>query len=99
MEVVDASTLNKASGDLQNRDRSRDTTALQVQDIISKFDPELLGDDPSSDRGAPIAHPDNTVLSGNGRMLALNEIYDEPPGEGGRLPPVHRKPGPQHGRH
>jgi hypothetical protein len=79
MEVVDASTLNKATGDLQNRDRSRDTTTLQVQDIIGKFDPELLGNDPSSDRGAPIAHPDNTVLSGNGRMLALNEIYANHP--------------------
>jgi hypothetical protein len=78
-EVVDASTLTKAEGNLQNRDRTRDTTALQVQDIISKFDPELLGSDPSSDRGAPIAHQDNTVLSGNGRMLALNEIYANHP--------------------
>lgn len=79
MEVVDASTLNKATGDLQNRDRSRDTTDLQVQDIISKFDPELLGDDPSSDRGAPIIGQDHTVLSGNGRMLALNKIYEQHP--------------------
>lgn len=78
-EVVDASTLAKAEGEMQNRDRTRDTTALQVQDIIAKFDPELLGDDPSSDRGAPIIGGDNVVYSGNGRMLALNRIFDEFP--------------------
>lgn len=84
MEVVDAATLNKATGALQNRDRSRETTTLQVQDIISKFDPELLGDDPSSDRGAPIVGQDSTVLSGNGRMLALNAIFDQYPEQAGR---------------
>lgn len=79
MEVVDASTLAKAEGAFQNRDRSRDTTDLQVQDIISKFDPELLGDDPSSDRGAPIVGQDHTVYSGNGRMLSLNKIFEQYP--------------------
>lgn len=79
MEVVDASTLKQAEGDNQNRDRSRDTTTMQVQDIISKFDPELLGEDPSSDRGAPIVGDDNSVDSGNGRMLALNTIYENHP--------------------
>jgi hypothetical protein len=78
-EVVDASTLAQAEGDNQNRDRSRESTDLQVQDIISKFDPELLHEDPSSDRGAPIVGPDNAIDSGNGRVLTLNKIYDQYP--------------------
>lgn len=79
MGVVDASQLVQAEGANQNRDRSRDATSLQVQDIISKFDPELLHEDPSSDRGAPIVGPDNAIDSGNGRVLALNGIYDQHP--------------------
>lgn len=79
LEVVDASTLAQAEGANQNRDRSRDTTTLQVQDIIAKFDPEALHEDPSSDRGAPIVGDDNAIDSGNGRMLALNAIYDGHP--------------------
>lgn len=78
-EVVEASTLRQAEGDNQNRDRSRDTTDLQVQDIISKFDPELLNEDPSSDRGAPIVGEDGAIDSGNGRVLTLNRIYEAHP--------------------
>jgi hypothetical protein len=78
-EVVDASELTQAEGANQNRDRSRDTTSLQVQDIISNFDPELLHEDASSDRGAPIVGPDGAIDSGNGRMLTLNKIYDDHP--------------------
>lgn len=78
-EVVDAASLAQAEGANQNRDRSRDTTTLQVQDIISKFDPELLAEDPSSDRGAPIVGADNSVDSGNGRVLTLSKIYEQYP--------------------
>ena len=78
-EVVEADTIAQAEGGNQNRDRSRDTTTLQVQDIISKFDPELLNEDPSSDRGAPIVGPDGSVDSGNGRVLTLNAIYEAHP--------------------
>lgn len=79
MEVVDASQLAQAEGANQNRDRSRETTDLQVQDIIARFDPEQLHEDPSSDRGAPIVGADGAIDSGNGRVLTLNRIYDAHP--------------------
>lgn len=78
-EVVDAKDLTAASGDLQNRDRSRAATDLQVQDIFSNFDPERLGESLESDRGSPIIGPDNVVESGNGRVMAINKVYDESP--------------------
>lgn len=78
-EVVDARQLQKAEGELQNRDRSRDTTDLQVQDIVSKFDPTRLGPSAESDRGAPIIGPDNVIESGNGRTMAIERVYAEHP--------------------
>ena len=78
-EVVDAANLTAATGDLQNRDRSRASTDIQVQDIFSNFDPERLGESLESDRGSPIVGPDNTVESGNGRVMAINKVYDESP--------------------
>jgi hypothetical protein len=78
-EVVDAKDLTAATGDLQNRDRSRSSTDLQVQDIFAKFDPERLGESLESDRGSPIVGPDNTVESGNGRVMAINKVYNESP--------------------
>lgn len=83
-EVVEASSLKQAEGANQNRDRSRDTTDMQVQDIVAKFDPELLGEDPSTDRGAPIIGEDGSIDSGNGRVLALNKIYDAYPDQASR---------------
>lgn len=78
-EVVDAADLRAATGDLQNRDRSRAATDVQVQDIFSNFDPARLGDSQESDRGSPIIGPDNVVESGNGRVMAINKVYDESP--------------------
>jgi hypothetical protein len=78
-EVIDAANLTAATGDLQNRDRSRASTDIQVQDIFSNFDPERLGESLESDRGSPIVGPDNTVESGNGRVMAINKVYDESP--------------------
>jgi hypothetical protein len=76
---VDAKDLTAATGDLQNRDRSRAATDLQVQKIFSEFDPERLGESLESDRGSPIIGPDNTVESGNGRVMVINKVYDESP--------------------
>lgn len=77
-EVVDSASLKPAEGELQNRDRSRDTTDLQVNDIVAGFDPTRLGPSAETDRGAPIVGPDGVIESGNGRMLAVNRIYDDP---------------------
>ena len=78
-EVVDAKDLTAATGDLQNRDRTRASTPLQVQEIFSKFDPERLGESFESDRGSPIIGPGNVIESGNGRVMAINKVYDESP--------------------
>lgn len=78
-EVVEAKDLTAATGDLQNRDRSRASTELQVQKIFAEFDPELLGESPESDRGSPIIGFDNVIESGNGRVMALNKVYNESP--------------------
>jgi hypothetical protein len=78
-EVVPAASLIAAEGELQNRDRSRDSTALQVQDIVANFDPSRLGMSAESDRGAPIIGPDGIIESGNGRVMALNRVFAEAP--------------------
>ena len=78
-EIVDASALRKAEGELQNRDRSRDSTDLQVTDIVSKFDPTRLGPSAESDRGAPIIGPDGIIESGNGRTMAIERVFAEHP--------------------
>lgn len=79
MELVNASDIRHAEGRLQNRDRDRAASEAQVMGIVGKFDPEMLGDDNYSDRGAPIVGPDGTIESGNGRVMALNRIFDERP--------------------
>lgn len=71
-EVVDASQLQPATGDLQPRDRAtRAASTDQINEIASRLDPNLLIDSPQSDRGAPIVDDNGVVLSGNGRVAAL----------------------------
>lgn len=71
-EVVDASTLRAASGELQPRDRStRAASAVQVQEMAANLNPDLLTRSALSDRGAPIVDETGTVLSGNGRMSVI----------------------------
>lgn len=78
-QVVDASQLQAASGELQNRDRTRATSDLQIQSIAGNLDPERLGDSAEADRGAPIVGPDGIVESGNGRVAAIRKAYESVP--------------------
>lgn len=78
-ELHDMSNLRYAEGDLQNRDRTRADTQDFLRGFVKDFDPEVLGEDKFTDRGAPIINKDNVVLSGNGRTLGLEEIYDNHP--------------------
>lgn len=78
-EVVDLSTLQAAEGDLQNRDRSRATSDVQIRGIASGLDPERLSESAEADRGAPIVGPDNTIESGNGRVRGIELAYGEFP--------------------
>lgn len=78
-ELQDLDNIRFAEGELQNRDRSRPQTQQFLRRFTSEFDPEGLGEDRSTDRGAPIISKDNTILSGNGRTLGLEEIYEKYP--------------------
>jgi hypothetical protein len=78
-EVVDASLLRQASGDLQPRDRSRINSDAWVADTAARLDPALLMPAPTADRGAPIVGPDGIVESGNGRVRAIEQAYERFP--------------------
>lgn len=78
-EVVDASLLRRASGDLQPRDRSRAASDAWVNDTAARLDPALLMPAPTADRGAPIVGPDNVIESGNGRFAGIIRAYDTAP--------------------
>lgn len=64
---------------LQPRNRDKVGSEVQIQDIISKFDPSKLIFDPSTKRGAPIVDENGHVESGNGRTMALRRIYETRP--------------------
>ena len=74
-ELQDLDNIKFAEDELQNRDRSRPASDAFVTDTVNNFDPEGLGEDRYTDRGAPIINKDNTILSGNGRTQVLQEIY------------------------
>jgi hypothetical protein len=75
-ELVDLDTLVAASGDLQPRDRTRDTSDEQIAQIAGNLDPSRLLDSAEADRGAPIVGPDNVIESGNGRIQALRRAAE-----------------------
>lgn len=78
-QVVDASDLIRASGDLQPRDRSRAASDEQISEIAATLDPARLLPSPEADRGAPIVGPDNVIESGNGRVQALQRAFERHP--------------------
>lgn len=84
--VVDASQLissNRFDGsvnpaypaELQPRDRSRQASLVQIQEIANTLVPEQLGDTGRAEDGAPVVGPDLVVESGNGRAAALQLAY------------------------
>lgn len=75
VEIVDISTLKKATGSLQPRDRSRAESQETIRAIASKLDPAQLMPSRVSDSGAPIVAADGTVISGNGRVEAIRQVY------------------------
>lgn len=56
---------------LQPRDRSRAGSQAGNHRLESELNPKLLMKGPGAETGAPIAAPDGTVESGNGRVIAL----------------------------
>lgn len=89
-KVVEADSLvtsNNADGtvnpdypqELQPRDRGRSASLDQINDIASKLNPRLLGENPSATDGAPIVSAEGVVESGNGRTLAIRQAYARHP--------------------
>lgn len=74
-EVVDATSLLRASGDLQPRDRSRVASDTWIADTAARLEPAQLMPSPTADRGTPIVGPDNVIESGNGRFAAIERAY------------------------
>lgn len=78
-EIHDLSNLRTAEGDLQNRDRGRQETEDFIREFVARFQPDMMGEDKFTDRGAPIINKDNIILSGNGRAMGIEEIYNRSP--------------------
>jgi hypothetical protein len=79
-EAVDADKLVTSfdpafNPELQPRDRRRAASQNQIAEIVLKFEPQRLGESPTTDMGAPIVDELDQVLSGNGRVTALRTIY------------------------
>jgi len=76
--------VNTYPQELQNRDRSRATSADQVRQIEQKPIPELLGENPNAADGAPIIGSDLVVEAGNGRVIGMRRASRSNPEGFGR---------------
>ena len=62
--------------ELQPRDRTREASRQQIENMANDLRPELLGESYKLSDGAPIIGMDNVVESGNGRTLAIGKAYE-----------------------
>jgi len=90
-EVVEASSLiasHDATGvvnpafphaeGMQPRDRTSAASRAQIVEMASRIEPERLGPSSEASTGAPIVNGDHVVESGNGRIMALRQLYSDP---------------------
>lgn len=63
--------------ELQPRDRTREASRQQIDNMANDLRPELLGESPMLSNGAPIIGMDNVIESGNGRTLAIARAYEQ----------------------
>lgn len=66
----------KYPSELQPRDRTREASRQQIEDMANDLRPELLGESNMLSNGAPIIGMDGVVESGNGRTLAIGKAYE-----------------------
>ena len=66
----------KYPSELQPRDRTREASRQQIENMANDLRPELLGESFKLSDGAPIIGMDNVVESGNGRTLAIGKAYE-----------------------
>lgn len=62
--------------ELQPRDRTREASRQQIENMANDLKPQFLGESPKLSDGAPIIGMDNVVESGNGRTLAIGKAYE-----------------------
>lgn len=79
LESLVTSDMEQFPGELQPRDRDRDASVLQINEIANNLDPARLGPSSEASYGAPIVGPDNIVESGNARTMAIRKVYQEIP--------------------
>lgn len=63
--------------ELQPRDRQRAASVAQIRHMAGDLQPERLGASASVGEGAPLVGPDNVVESGNGRLIAIRQAYQD----------------------
>lgn len=62
--------------ELQPRDRTREASRQQIEQMANDLKPEWLGESSMLSNGAPIIGMDGIVESGNGRTLAIGKAYE-----------------------
>lgn len=83
MELDDLITSNTDAGGInelypaeyQPRDRSRQSSIQQIEEIARNLQPQQLGPTIDIFNGAPIIDARNNVISGNGRTMAIRRAY------------------------
>ena len=70
--------------ELQPRDRTREASRQQIEDMANDIKPEWLGESHKLSDGAPIIGRDYIVESGNGRTLAISKALQDERGNGYR---------------
>lgn len=80
-EII-ASTDGGYDDTLQPRNRGRRGSIEQVSKIAAHLNPKRLDSSETTDEGAPIIDAKGQVLSGNGRILAIREAYENNPERG-----------------
>ena len=67
--------------ELQPRDRTREASRQQIENMANDLKPEWLGESHKISDGAPIVGFDGVVESGNGRTMAIGKAYEQGQGE------------------
>ena len=70
--------------ELQPRDRTRQSSQMQIQNIARNLNPAKLADSATAQNGAPIVRGDGVVIGGNGRGQAILHAYENGTADGYR---------------
>ncbi|HRT05703.1 MAG TPA: hypothetical protein P5204_08395, partial [Kiritimatiellia bacterium] len=79
--IITSQDEGYADQDLQGRDRTTLMSRLQIIKISEKLNFSKVSDSNMTDTGAPIIIPQGSVLSGNGRILAMRRAIEKNTGK------------------